>query len=327
MNNKKPGVSPPGIVVVLASTIGIDYQGGGHTSSPPPFPGSPGGAGPSVVAPLGIGRISVTGAGDPVATSVRICAHGTIIHEGGRVVSKPAKSGGKRGKVVTWSKQSRARLRRILAMSKGPDGSTPIGFTGTIPGDLISESEYRQKVWKTFRRFCPPILVIWRVELQERKQPHAHMVCWVRDALDTIKLWSAWTKAVQALGPVKWEHPDYGECTGFRTAMPGADRYMIAMTEQGLGDEFGWWRYLASHTGKGKQEQLGWVGRNWGVINPSLRGDDNGEKFGITRRQWFSMRRWLRRLTGYRGAGCGNSSVWYVNPSTIQAMVGLARSL
>lgn len=239
---------------------------------------------------------------------------------------KPAKSGGKRGKIVKWSKQSRARLRRILAMSKGPDGTTAIGFTGTVPGELISEADYRLKVWATFRRWCPDILVIWRVELQQRLQPHVHMVCWVRNGMDKLRLWEAWRRGVKALGMVTWQDPKYGECTGYRSAMPGAERHMMEMTEHELGDEFGWWRYLASHTGKGKQEQLGWVGRNWGVINPRLKGTEDGERFGVTRRQWLKMRRWLRRLTGYRGAGSGNSSVWYVKPATIEAMVALARS-
>jgi hypothetical protein len=107
--------------------------------------------------------------------------------------------------------------------------------------------------------------------------------------------------------------------------MPGADLYMIAMTEEELADEFGWWRYLASHTGKGKQEQLGWVGRNWGVIHPELIRRDAGNRYGLTRRQWFKMRRWLRRLTGYRGAGSGNNSVWFVKPSTIQDLVEMSR--
>lgn len=281
-------------------------------------------------APLGIVRISVTNPPDRESVSVRVCPHGTVVAEGGHVRTKPAQSGGIRGVVTKWSKESRARLRKTLAEMDGEPGTEPIGFNGTIPGPIISESDWR-KVWQTFRRYCPPIGVVWRVELQKRKQPHFHIVCWVRSVsrgADKAALMEAWGRAVRRLGEVEWTRKGDPETvyTSSRMGMDGADRHAVKFVELEKGDDFGWWRYLASHTGKSKQDQLGWRGRAWGILNPDKLRRIAGDRHGLTRRQWFKMRRWLRRLTRYRGAGAGCRSVWYVRPDTMKTLVDMARS-
>lgn len=276
--------------------------------------------------PLGIGRISVPTADNPERTKVRICPHGTIISEGGHIRTKPPQSGAKRGLVTKWSKESRARLRRLLAEADGPEGSAPLGMTGTIPGEVISEKEYRL-LWHNFRRECPAVPLIWRVELQKRKQPHVHMVAWVQSdtkAISQIQLMQAWEKAVRRLGQVEWTGKDGTVFQSSRMAMPGADVHAVQFDELEKGDDFGWWRYLASHQGKSKQDQLGWKGRNWGTLNEGKIIRHAGESYGLTRRQWFWMRRRLRRLTTYRGAGAGSKSVWYVRPDTMRTLVELA---
>ena len=276
--------------------------------------------------PLGIGAISVTRTDNPERCKVRICPHGTIISEGGHLRSKPPQSGANRGVIHEWSKKSRARLRRLLAEADGPEGWEPLGMTGTIPGNVISEAEFR-RLWQTFRRECPAVPVIWRVELQKRKQPHVHMVVWVPPAekgQSEIRLMQAWERAVRRLGKVEWTGKDGTVFQSSRMAMPGADRHAVQFDELQPGDDFGWWRYLASHQGKSKQDQLGWKGRNWGVLNGDKLRRESGERYGLSRSQWLKMRRWLRRLTRYRGAGAGCKSVWYVRPDTMRTLVELA---
>lgn len=276
---------------------------------------------------LGIVRISVTGDDCKTSSKVRICPHGTIVSEGGTVRTKPPQSGANRGVITEWSKQSRARLRKLLAESDGPKGWVPMGMTGTIPGDIISEADFR-RLWQTFRRVCPPVPVVWRVELQTRKQPHVHVVTWLPpDTQDDIKsaFLRAWSTSVRRLGLVNWTGKDGTVFSGSRMAMPGADVHAVSLDTLEEKDDFGWWRYLASHQGKSKQDQLGWTGRNWGILHPEQLEKNSGDVYGLTRHQWFWLRRRLRKLTSYRGAGAGTKSVWYVRPDTMRTLVHLAR--
>lgn len=276
---------------------------------------------------LGIVAISVTNVRPVTPTRVRICSHGTIVSEGGSVRTKPLASGGRRGKIQAWSSKSRARLRKLLAESDGPPDSEPFGFTGTIPGDIVSESDFR-RVWQTFRRTLPAVPFVWRVELQTRKQPHVHCVVWAPSRISgeiQCHFMQSWWQAVNRLGETTWIDKKYGECRGRRMAMPGAIEHAVSFSTMEKDDDFGWWRYLASHQGKSKQDQLGWKGRNWGVIHPEKLTSNPGEKYDMTRKQWFWYRRRLRRLTGYRGAGAGCRSVWYVRPDTMRELVTLAR--
>lgn len=278
---------------------------------------------------LGIVRISVTNPHPSTPCKVRICPHGSIIAEGGHVRTKPSQSGATRGVIKGWSRQSRARLRRLLAEADGPEGWEPLGMTGTIPGNVVSESDFR-RLWQSFRRHFPEIPAVWRVELQKRKQPHVHIVTWIPSdtkGYKKISLLEGWFKAVRRLGKVEWKGKDGTVFQSSRMALPGAVEHAVCLDTLEPGDDFGWWRYIASHAGKSKQDQLGWKGRNWGTLNDHLLRRHGGEKYDLTEKQWYKMRRWLRRLTGYHGAGAGTKSVWYVRPDTQREMVKLARSV
>lgn len=337
MNNKKTpvdaGASPEGVTTeaphyqnssTLSTDPGAPDQRSGRGSLDRCEPGRDEGAHFSYV------RISVPDDEQPTHHTVSICSHGTVIKEGGRIITKKPQTGGKRGVVKEWSAQSRTRLRQLLAVSEGPEGWEPMGFTGTVPGDVIDEAKWRL-LWKAFRKQIPSIPIIWRVELQQRKQPHIHLVTWIppgqAGGMAKAQLLIAWWSAVQSLGPITWTGKDGIEYTGGRMAKPGADKYAVAIDELTQTDDFGWWRYLAAHAGKRKQAQMGWRGRAWGVLNPDILKKNEGEKYGLTQRQWWRMRRWLRRLTTYRGAGSGRKSVWYVNPLTMRDMINLTRSL
>lgn len=330
MSNKKPPVSPGGNEREETSLHGKEYSLS-HDSSitatgQPPEGRSAAGA------PAHLGYVRISGQNDNQHTGpvVTIHPHGTIIAEGGRVVSKPAKSGGKRSKIKTFSSQSRTRLRQKLAVSNGPDGWEPIGMTATIPGEPISEEKYRY-LWHVFRHKIPAVPVIWRVELQQRKQPHVHLVAWLpkdgQGARWKAELMLAWWHGVKRLGPHEYKtNGKQYSCTS-RMAMPGAYEHCVSFDDLEVADDFGWWRYLASHTGKSKQAQMGWVGRNWGVLNEDILSSSKGVPYNLTIKQWFRMRRYLRRLTTFQGAGSGRRSIWYVKPDTIKAMIALVTAL
>lgn len=278
---------------------------GGAASDAPPAP----------VEPLGIMRISGADASPHAPVTVTSHVHGTICADCGKVRTKPAGSGGKRGTIREWSRQSRTRLRRFLATSDGEKGWYPFGVTMTIPGDILSESDYR-KAWNVFRHLMPTMPLIWRVELQKRLQPHIHAVGWHKPSEGQLAaLEMAWWDTLRRI-------PD--AVHGDRFHVPGALRHAVRIDEVNQHDPFGWWRYLASHTGKAKQAQLGWRGRNWGVLNPELLTSTAGIQYGLTMSQFYRMRRMMRRLLGWRGAnrcGRGARSVWYLSPGQVAMLV------
>jgi hypothetical protein len=89
---------------------------------------------------------------------------------------------------------------------------------------------------------------LWRVELQKRKAPHAHVAMWLPAgvSLDDVRtLWLASTGEAKDLHAQ--EHAVYGR--------------------QIPHDEAGWAVYIGLHDGKQKEAQLGWLGKQWGVWN------------------------------------------------------------
>ena len=92
----------------------------------------------------------------------------------------------RRSAITTFSRASAARLRRLLATTSGPDGATCYGLTLTVPGPVITPVEYR-RLWNAFRLRIlrlQTVTLIWRIELQERRQAHMHCVCWTTQPMD-----------------------------------------------------------------------------------------------------------------------------------------------
>jgi hypothetical protein len=104
-------------------------------------------------------------------------------------------------------------------------------------------------------------------------------------------------------------------------SLHGAYEHASSITQVLEGDDFGWWKYLAAHTGKKKQHQQGWIGRSWGVINPEHLTETVHDHYGLTEKQWWAFRRLMRRLLRYRGAGGGRRTVYYARPVTVREMV------
>ena len=108
-------------------------------------------------------------------------------------------------------------------------------------------------------------------------------MCWGESGPHGIR--ELWLDTLGLLGPAEGpakvmrerekisEDGEYGR-SGFgwasvthRKMWPGADRRAVEIHGRGAKNYISWWRYLASHTAKSKKEQLGWQGRQWGVVN------------------------------------------------------------
>jgi len=89
---------------------------------------------------------------------------------------------------------------------------------------------------------------IWRVELQRRQTPHAHVAMWVPKLATLAMIEELWL-----------------ECTGEAGDAAAVEHAVVGRRIPQ--DASGWVVYMALHDGKHKEEQLGWLGKQWGVWN------------------------------------------------------------
>lgn len=149
-----------------------------------------------------------------------------------------------RGSINGFSRKSSKRLKDLLMRL---DNTNVVSITLTLPCKPVGM--YRD-LWHRFAmnytRAFPSGWLIWRIELQRRGIPHWHCVARL-DTLDDIGLvWELWLNALGCLAN-----------------LDGAMLYSASFKFlRGVG----WYKYLALHTGKHKSCQLGWRGRQWGVI-------------------------------------------------------------
>lgn len=177
-----------------------------------------------------------------------------------------------KGDIHEFSADSRRRLRYTLARIKpaNPD-YVAWGCCLTIPGEVISQ-ERASKIWHSWsknncRRKFSDIPMVWRVELQKRKQPHWHLVVFVPKGGDgawqRMMISDEWKRLIR-----KTLEDKNGCCTWSWETDKGFERFGVKWrslhSRQSAVD------YLApelDHESKRKQEQLGWKGRQWGIIN------------------------------------------------------------
>jgi hypothetical protein len=122
---------------------------------------------------------------------------------------------------------------------------------------------------------------IYRVELQKRKTPHLHLVAYIdAENVDHYMLWRQWL-----------------ECTGEQFDL-ASQRHAVKVKPM---TDAHWLLYVASHDSKHKAEQLGWVGKQWGVVGRSRFERRVSEDYALTWPQRAKFQRLLRRLLKSRG--------------------------
>ena len=270
------------------------------------------------------------------------------------IQGKPDGSGGERGEILGWSKNSRRRLRNWLLVNQ-PVGGVCIAVTLTVPGEPIQPDDWR-KLMQTFanRLNRAKVGLVWRLELQKRGMPHLHCLAvpapttrirrrrarGVEDLPSTnVGLWLKWTwlelidNLPQSSGRVYIDGHGVVEVdAASRSCLVGARDYAVDLSED-KGDR--WYRYLCDHTTKSKQEQVHtWHGfRHWGIVyRPAFIEVVPSDSVRLHRRQFAAVYRQLRKLSrrrihdnrcpfGSRRAAsprrsCGGSAVWFgVSPA------------
>lgn len=225
-----------------------------------------------------------------------------------------------RGDLIGFSNNSRSRLRVLLSTARwnGPECAR-FGITLTLPW-AATPDEWR-KVWHdwvvSLRKF--PIGLIWRIELTTGKSKksggkrrcHVHAMVWVPVVSALIRNQSklfeslndkdlkAWLnlKAVCKSWVDVWlrSAPSLTENQiNYATSM--GERKGCGIVVKRLDDSSsGAIHYLCDHATKHKEEQLGWQGRQWGVVN---RRNFSFVKDGLSLdgEQWAIVSRQLRRV-------------------------------
>lgn len=214
------------------------------------------------------------------------------------------------GDITTFSRSAQRRLREILAMGKLASGEMAhlYGATLTIPGEEL-KPEVARFIWGAFvdgmkRRFND-VPMVWRIEQQTRKdrrQAHWHCVLWIGGEemaarVKAVEISLLWQRVVlDRVGALK------------RKTLTGFYRHGTALQCLDGSSATGLIGYLCDHASKHKQEQLGWIGRQWGVINRArldlcgdivLEVDRDAHKRAA--RQYRRLQEHLRRQGVYTG--------------------------
>lgn len=278
--------------------------------------------------------------------SVQVYPSGTVTDRGrlegnGKQGSKRPLPKKKRGGINSFSKASAARLRRLLAQTRGPQGWPCFGLTLTVPGPKITDTDWR-RLWRAFlarARRLEGVAFIWRIEKQERGQPHMHCVCWGERNFKSGCLLELWLKNLDILGPcegpadIKREmtftstdgkrtnsgefKPGRAKVTS-RSIWPGAFLHAVKIDSLSEKKDMCWWRYLASHASKSKQSQLGWQGRQWGVFNKRLLALAEATVIELPGNAMNKVIRYLKRVTRSRRASNHGRQTWFTHPDTVR---------
>lgn len=229
-----------------------------------------------------------------------------------------------RGTVNGFSAKSARRLREFLVLNEGRTGGEPWGITATVPGPVPAEGEFRQM----FHAWCCRVNrlgapICWRIELQQRGSPHVHGVGWGK----SVGVWLAWHEVLAATGPVQGlDGKGRAVSAENRGMWPGALSYAARVDHLESGDPSGWFRYLVGHASKSKAVQLGWQGRQWGVLNRSQWRASKLSTWELNQGEVWRVNRTLRKLTGLRRVSHHGKTVWLVKPATVRRVIEWARA-
>lgn len=198
-----------------------------------------------------------------------------------------------RGRIDGFSTASRLRLRLALLRLR-LDGGDRVGITLTLPWavddwslvmDDFREVMHRFRVY-WLRRF-PDCGGVYRVELQKRGAPHVHLVAWHKIPFPadlTDRYFRLWFDSL--LGDLRG-----GSFSDFARHGVRVDSCPNVIASI---------RYLCDHGSKRKQAQLGYKGKQWGILGRSNLREYGGFPFELNDRELVLLRRFLRRLSRFR---------------------------
>lgn len=231
--------------------------------------------------------------------------------------------GGKRGKLT--GKFSAASFRRLREYCITHDSPLKCwGVTLTVPGTIIDTPDFKGIIHR-LSVFCNDrsICCIWRCELQQRGQPHLHLVLYgsIENVCLVLVQWQNLISKTGNVVNVEMCGHDK-EIVEINRAFLNGSSHMFDVQE--LKGDFRSWRYLVAHASKGKQAQSGWDGRQWGVICRDQLSYDFKCSIDLEDREMYALRRWVRRASSRRIGKFGKHFV-LLNPDDLQRMIDYIR--
>ena len=199
--------------------------------------------------------------------------------ENSRCRIKSAIANSTRGKISGFSAKSAKRLRRLLL---DIDFSQSWAICLTLPKIKEGQEVDFAELWHGFTIASSRKLrnaFIWRVELQQRKVPHWHVV-WCGDYQSALSFKYLWHDYISKRFVCSL--PFFLHSVMVQQVYSGSSALM----------------YLTAHLSKHKSTQLGWKGRQWGVVNRSLLSlRPPCSSFYVPVEVWRDIVRQFRRLS------------------------------
>lgn len=194
-------------------------------------------------------------------------------------------SGVKRGCVEGLSAKSIKRLRDYL-LEYTVLGATRVAVTYTLPSNVTTDVWYAIiKRWRQ-RLIRSGVALVWRIELQRRGVPHLHCIAYITSSSQLSDLWLSWFLAGESVDDDGLPMIYHDGWLLYGVAM----RYVTSST---------WYAYLAAHTAKRKIDQLGWMGRHWGVVNRQRFEHVGGQPYILSDFVLVRLARVIRRRYRY----------------------------
>lgn len=197
--------------------------------------------------------------------SVMKVRHGLLVKrpQQGRVWHIPERA--KRGKITSFSRASSLNMKRKLLTLPSVTGLW--GITLTIKKSLYNgDPESVRLFWNRFnfnlKNRCKRGLItldchfIWRIELQKNKTPHWHILFHGAQFEDVLQFKDCYLRQLKLF--FNYDAPDDGIAVNIR---------FCDTSEKAL-------EYISSHATKHKRDQLGWQGRQWGIVFVSKEGKE-----------------------------------------------------
>lgn len=207
-----------------------------------------------------------------------------------------------RGNITTFSSKSAHRLRELLL---DIDFTRSFAICLTLPRVQDDCNIDYLDLWHSFvclyrSRFSNAF--IWRVELQIRCVPHWHLI-FCGDYKDALELKYLWHNFIS------------------KRFVCNLSFFLHSVKVQQIFSGSSALMYLTAHISKHKSSQLGWKGRQWGIINRcNLSFMSAGSIVSIPLSTWRDIVRQFRRLsehlrndgkyTGAFGRSCFRSMIF-----------------
>lgn len=205
--------------------------------------------------------------------------------------------GGRRGRVSSFSAESRNRLLHLLnSVLQPPNEFLTLTYPADFPETQVTK-DHLDVFLKRIDRAFPGTTIVWKLEYQQRGAPHYHCCVWFTRPYN----WEFW---------IDWVSRNWYEVVG-----SGDEKHLRAgtNTEPPQGP---WNRYLSKYVSK-DSVPMGFIrggadgsqfvmytsertGRFWGVFNRKIFNSlqDAELRYSINPKSWRNVRKWLNRITG-----------------------------